>query len=127
MNKLVVYLLLVAVGFYFGRYVGALGCVLGYWYFFPPRTGEKNRLWQGKLTRHSTSKSAPDWAYHTLDIAPDSDWESVKKARKKQLNRYHPDKLPADASAQDKQRASDSVNHINRAFDLIKASRQITS
>ncbi len=124
-----IYLFLIAVGFYFGKWLGAIGLVLIYFFFFHQRQLAKK--WQNQSsqkTQTSQNQNQPanrsmhvkiDWAYHELGIAQSANAEEIKRARKKLLNHYHPDKL-GQATATEKKVAEEKVNQINRAYEAIK-------
>lgn len=114
---LVIYLGLIAVGFYFGKWLGALGLIAIYFFFFHSR----------QLARQQSQKNAKipqksndlTWAYRELGVAKNADSETIKQARKRLLNHYHPDKL-GQAEKEEKHAAEQKVNDINRAYQAIK-------
>lgn len=107
----VIYLFLIAIGFYFGKYLGAVTLPVLYFYVFhypkKPITSEKPTI----TTIH--------WAYRILQVPANADMKTIKKARKQLINQYHPDKLPITANDEEKQQASERINEINRAFEAI--------
>ncbi len=117
MMKTVIYLVLIVIGFYFGKWLGAIILPGIYFYFFHAR-----RLTQAQ-TRKNTVPSSNDtdltWAYRELGVAQSADSHTVKQARKRLLNHYHPDKL-GQADASEKQAAEQKIDTINRAYAAIK-------
>ncbi|PID63907.1 MAG: hypothetical protein CR974_00780 [Gammaproteobacteria bacterium] len=135
--QVALYLTLASIGFYFGRYAGALGLVLLYGYFFwrpkkpAANTGKRKKNAQNAKFTNSTGAGRQratilslTWAYQTLAVDANSDWEAIKRKRKQLINCHHPDKLPPQASADDKQQAAEKINQINRAFAAIEQHRQ---
>lgn len=113
--KILIYLSLIAVGFYFGKWLGAVGLVAIYFYFSQARL-------LAKKNEHSVvppQATELTWAYRELGVAETADSEMIKQARKRLLNHYHPDKL-GQASDAEKQAAEQKVNDINRAYAAIK-------
>ncbi len=112
----VVYLALLAIGFYFGKWLGAIGLV-GLYFFFLHYPGLAR---QAANTRQPPSVSdVPVWAFQLLHITPDADKAAIEKARKKRLNQYHPDKL-GQVSATEKQAAEEKIHQIHQAYQAIK-------
>lgn len=112
----VIYLALIAVGFYFGKWLGAIGLVAIYFFFFHSRQLLKT---QDRPTLSATETNDLSWAYRELGVSQSSDSDSIKQARKRLLNQYHPDKL-GQATAQEKHAAEQKINRINRAYTAIK-------
>lgn len=115
-----IYLALVAIGFYFGKFFGALALPLLYFYVF----SAKRQPNQPRQPQKQTRGNSLDWAYRILGVSPQADDTAIKKARKQLLNKYHPDKLAPDADDYEKQLASDKINEINRAFKAIAQARE---
>ncbi len=67
----------------------------------------------------SPSSTDLTWAYRELGVARAADSSTVKQARKRLLNHYHPDKL-GQADASEKQAAEQKINAINQAYAAIK-------
>ncbi|MGY0399665.1 MAG: J domain-containing protein [Ostreibacterium sp.] len=113
MQKLV-YLVLVALGFTFGKYVGAVGLPLVYFIY-------RRRTNQPTETQHynASSIASIDWAYQVLRVSPSADAKTIMQARKKQLNQFHPDKL-GQVSETEKKLAEEKINQINRAYATIR-------
>lgn len=113
---IVIYLALIAVGFYFGKWLGAIGLVAIYFFFFHSRQLLKT---PDRPTLSATKTTDLSWAYHELGVSQSADSDSIKRARKRLLNHYHPDKL-GQATAQEKNAAEQKINSINRAYAAIK-------
>lgn len=114
MSTLLIYLLLAAIGFYLGKYLGAVGLCLLYFSFFHQR-----RLSYKPQPKKSANLVSIAWAYRELGVSETSDIETIKRARKKLINHYHPDKL-GHASEDENRAAAAKVNRINRAFEAIQ-------
>jgi len=74
----------------------------------------------------ATSTSALDDAYKALGVTKDSSDAEIKRAYRKLMSQYHPDKLigqglPADMISM----ATEKAKEIQQAHDLIKKSRNI--
>ena len=74
----------------------------------------------------ANSVTALDDAYKALGVAKDSPDAEIKRAYRKLMSQYHPDKLigqgmPADMIAM----ATEKAKEIQQAHDLIKKSRNI--
>lgn len=74
----------------------------------------------------ATSPAALDDAYKALGVTKDSTDQEVKRAYRKQMSQYHPDKLigqglPKDMIAM----ATEQSKEIQLAYDLIKKSREM--
>jgi DnaJ like chaperone protein len=72
------------------------------------------------------TEAALDDAYRALGVSRDSSDAEIKRAYRKLMSQYHPDKLmgqgmPADMIAQ----ATEQTKEIQLAYDLIKKSRNI--
>lgn len=115
-----IYLALIAVGFYFGKFFGALALPLLYFYTF---TGKRESS-QPRQEKKQARGNSLDWAYRVLGVSAQASDEAIKKARKQLLNKYHPDKLAPDADEYERQQASDKINEINRAFKAITQARE---
>ncbi|PID66553.1 MAG: hypothetical protein CR975_02330 [Gammaproteobacteria bacterium] len=113
----IIYLLLFAIGFYFGKWLGAIGLVGICFYLF-------QRSKQPRQQTDNTGTSSPvtndlTWAYRELGVAKTADSSTVKRARKRLLNHYHPDKL-GQADEGEKRAAEEKIKTINRAYEAIK-------
>ncbi len=112
----VIYLLLIAIGFYFGKWLGAIGLVAIYFYFAQQRKDTDKVV------------SAPQntdvvWAYQLLGVSQNADKQTIEKARKRLLNHYHPDKL-GPANDEERRLAEKKVDEINRAYQAIKKHKE---
>ncbi len=129
-----------AIGFYFGRYVGALILSLIYLKYtnkLENVTRVLSRLFHS-VNQRANSQSAQAnqsaqlaqsdqatnaWAYQLLEVSETDSAKAIKHARKRLINRYHPDKIPqADELA--RQRANEKIHAINRAFQVIMDARE---
>lgn len=113
--QLAIYLALTAVGFYLGRYVGAVGLVLIYFMFFHSRQIIRER----EKTVVPKTCAIPSWAFRVLGVSENADIKTIKKIRKQLLNQYHPDKLGAVTPAELKA-AEQTIHEINQAYQAIK-------
>ncbi|MPV86504.1 J domain-containing protein [Ostreibacterium oceani] len=134
----VVVLLLVVIGFYSGRYLGALGLLLIYYWFFlgqsrpPAQNTGRHRMDEmtNESSNQAANKAANQAANQTvsqslaqacelLGVTLDATPKMIENARKKKISQCHPDKL-YQASIQDKRAAADNVIAINQAYHTIK-------
>ncbi len=127
--KILIYLLLAAVGFYFGRFVGALGLPLLYFFYSVSRVNQGRQPHrQSQQTKRSSSGNTAgttdvlSWAYQELGVSKNADMASIEQARKRLLNHYHPDKL-GQATEAEKRAAGRKVTQINQAYKIIKKVR----
>ena len=78
---------------------------------------------QGKA---ATSASALDDAYKALGVTKDSSDQEIKRAYRRQMSQYHPDKLIGQGLPEDMiAMATEQSKEIQRAYELIKKSRNI--
>jgi DnaJ like chaperone protein len=72
------------------------------------------------------SAAALDDAYKALGVTKDSSDQEIKRAYRKQMSQYHPDKLIGQGLPEDMiAMATEQSKEIQRAYDLIKKSRNI--
>ena len=65
-------------------------------------------------------------AYATLGIDPSADNDEIKKAYRRQMNRYHPDKLAADDPSETALAAAQKkTREVRNAYEMLKARRSI--
>ncbi len=117
--NILIYLILIAIGFYFGKWLGAISLLAIYFYFSQ----------QKKNTQHTDSLSVEQpidiaWAYQELGVSRNADEQTIEKARKRLLNHYHPDKL-GQATQEEKRLAEKKVDEINRAYQAVKEHKNI--
>ncbi|MEO0364804.1 MAG: co-chaperone DjlA [Pseudomonadota bacterium] len=62
-------------------------------------------------------------AFAVLGIGPEASNAEIKTAYRRLMNRYHPDKLAADASAADLESASRKTREVREAYELVRARR----
>ncbi len=110
-----IYLSLIAIGFYFGKWLGAIGLVAIY--FFQQKENGSG----AKLSVEKSNDIA--WAYQLLGVSQNADIQIIEKARKRLLNHYHPDKL-GQASNDEKRLAEEKVDEINQAYQAIKKHKE---
>ena len=73
-----------------------------------------------------TSAAALDDAYKALGVTKDSTDQEIKRAYRKQMSQYHPDKLIGQGLPEDMiAMATEQSKEIQRAYELIKKSRDI--
>ncbi len=114
-----IYLILIAIGFYFGKWLGAIGLVAIYFYFVQQKKNSQNT---DSLSAEQPTDIA--WAYQELGVSKNADKQAIEKARKRLLNHYHPDKL-GQASDEEKRLAEKKVDNINRAYQAVKEHKNI--
>jgi DnaJ like chaperone protein len=74
----------------------------------------------------ATSAAALDDAYKALGVTKDSTDQEIKRAYRKQMSQYHPDKLIGQGLPEDMiAMATEQAKEIQLAYDLIKKSRNI--
>ena len=74
----------------------------------------------------ATSPAALDDAYKALGVTKDSTDQEVKRAYRKQMSQYHPDKLIGQGLPEDMiAMATEQSKEIQHAYELIKKSRNI--
>ena len=74
----------------------------------------------------ATSAAALDDAYKALGVTKDSTDQEVKRAYRKQMSQYHPDKLIGQGLPEDMiAMATEQAKEIQLAYDLIQKSRNI--
>jgi len=79
---------------------------------------------QGK----ATSANALDDAYKALGVSKDSSDQEVKRAYRKLMSQYHPDKLIGQGMPEDMVRmATEQSKEIQNAYELIKKSRNMVA
>ena len=74
----------------------------------------------------ATSAAALDDAYKALGVTKDSTDQEIKRAYRKQISQYHPDKLIGQGLPEDMiAMATEQSKEIQLAYDLIKKNRDI--
>ena len=74
----------------------------------------------------ATSATALDDAYKALGVTKDSSDQEVKRAYRKQMSQYHPDKLIGQGLPEDMiAMATEQSKEIQLAYDLIKKNRNM--
>ncbi|MBS9778324.1 MAG: DnaJ domain-containing protein [Gammaproteobacteria bacterium] len=125
MLTVVVYMTLIAIGFYFGKWLGAIGLIAIYFFYFHSRQiirqqGHNKNDKNSAITPPSITDLA--WAYQELNISKHADKNTIIKTRKKLLNNYHPDKLGKISEAE-KAIAENKITQINKAYQAIKKAK----
>lgn len=78
----------------------------------------------GYQNRANSSLSALDEAYKALGVTPDMDDKQIKRAYRKLMSEFHPDKLTGQGMPEDMvQMATERSKEIQAAYDLIKQNR----
>lgn len=73
-----------------------------------------------------TSAAALDDAYKALGVTKDSTDQEIKRAYRKQMSQYHPDKLIGQGVPEDMiAMATEQAKEVQLAYDLIKKTRNI--
>jgi hypothetical protein len=62
--------------------------------------------------------------YEVLGVAADASVEEIKKAYRQKAMMYHPDRVPATASFEERQRSRDMFETITRAYNVMLKVRQ---
>jgi DnaJ like chaperone protein len=78
----------------------------------------------GSLHRHSIKESSIDDAYKLLGLSADATNDEVKKAYRALVREYHPDLIKSQGASEEYLReATEKVQEINAAYEMIKKSR----
>lgn len=91
-------------------------------------TDDLNTLFQrfGSHHRHTIQESSIEQAYSLLNIAPSATNDDIKKAYRSLVREYHPDIIKSQgASDEYLKEATQKVQEINAAYEMIKKSRGI--
>lgn len=75
--------------------------------------------------RHTTPKRKP--AYEVLGVSPDASVVDIKKAYRKLAAMVHPDRIPSDASSEEKEEARSKFEELTRARDVMLKLRTAAS
>lgn len=81
---------------------------------------------QEKFSGNNSASKAQDLdsAYHALNIKPNSTDQEIKRAYRKLISQYHPDKLMGQGVPEDMIKvATEKAQEIQAAYDLIKDSK----
>ena len=84
---------------------------------------------RARLGRHFQSPQEPTnrdtavLALETLGVRADASNADIKKAYRRLMNRYHPDKLAAGASADEIESAGRKTREVREAYELLRARR----
>lgn len=62
-------------------------------------------------------------AFAVLGVGPEASNAQIKTAYRRLMNRYHPDKLATDASADDVESAGRKTREVRAAYELLRARR----
>ena len=74
--------------------------------------------------QRQSAQNSLDEAYRTLGVSKDADMETIKKAYRKLVRKYHPDIIKAQNKDEKYlQEATRKTQEINEAYELIKRSR----
>lgn len=78
----------------------------------------------GSYHRHSIKESSIDQAYALLGLTVDSTNDDVKKAYRALVREYHPDIIKSQGASEEYlKEATEKVQEINAAYEMIKKSR----
>lgn len=75
---------------------------------------------QGKRRVIVEQRQALDTARHILGVAPDADLDTQKRAYRQLTSRYHPDKLPTNATLQEREYAVQRTIEIRTAWETLQ-------
>lgn len=87
-------------------------------------TREKERTRNSRSTTRSFSGLTLKKAFAILDLAPESSTIKIKKAYRKLVKRYHPDRV-IHMGPEFKESAKEKFQAIQEAYDFIKAKKNI--
>lgn len=80
----------------------------------------------GSFHRHSIKESSLSQAYEMLGVSADVSDDAVKKAYRALVREYHPDIIKAQGASEEYLKtATEKVQEINAAYEMIKKSRGI--
>jgi len=63
------------------------------------------------------NKSLVEQYYQILNINPECSWEELRRAYKKQIQKWHPDRFASNSSDKEAEAAGDKIKNINNAFN----------
>ena len=73
---------------------------------------------------HTAGVDAAGQAFEALELAPDASDREIKKAYRRLMNRYHPDKLAgSDASEETVAQAARKTREVREAYELLRQRR----
>ncbi|MEM7080176.1 MAG: DnaJ domain-containing protein [Pseudomonadota bacterium] len=68
----------------------------------------------------ATEAEPPMWAYERLNIAPGASAREIKRAYRRLVARFHPDKLDGDASRDEIEQSNTRMREIREAFEALQ-------
>lgn len=78
----------------------------------------------GAAPAHKRPVDRAESAFNELGIAPDASDQEIKKAYRRLMNRYHPDKLSGDGASKDAlEAAGRKTREIREAYELLRDRR----
>jgi len=86
----------------------------------PPSSQEQQRQQQPTATPNLTSTNP----YEILGVPPDATTVQIKSSYRKLALRYHPDKLPPDASEEEKEMSNKHFAAIGNAYEILGCEEQ---
>ncbi len=93
------------------------------WHFDAQRFETMLQQFAG-MHANATTQSSLDEAYALLNVTADDDLDTIKKAYRKEVRKYHPDIIKAQGASEEYvQDATEKVQQINAAYEAIKRSR----
>lgn len=106
--------------------LAAISAMKGYGYGGAPRNGYGNAYQNDGDAGRGASNRVPNGPdpYAVLGITRDADERAIKRAYRKLMSQYHPDKL-GDVPAEMKRRSEMRATEINAAYEKIKNQRGI--
>ena len=89
-----------------------------HWQDWEEQQQRQNQRQQQQRRRSSGQISLRD-AYAILGVSESVSNDEIKKSYRKMAMKYHPDRLGAEASQKDIQKATEKITQINQAYDVI--------
>lgn len=84
---------------------------------------DNNKTKEKKRPPPKKFKASQPSPHNTLGVSPEDSWEDIKKAYKKKISQYHPDKVEQMAP-EFKEIAQQKSVELNRAFEVLQKRRK---
>lgn len=89
------------------------------------RTGSHSS-WRHREPAGGARRPSPSEAYAILGITPSASDQDIRRAYRRLMSRYHPDKLAANGSTEEMlRRATEKTQQIRSAYEVIAKSRKL--